>query len=75
MASKTHFEYRALTLIDRAPGPVRWSDVPTGLRAAMIRLSRRAMVRMSVGSGRTLYITPKGWKYYTDLRLGLIEWR
>lgn len=75
MASKQHFEYRALRWIDRAPGVLRLTDDWGGLRSALVRLMRQDMVRVRRGGDRGLYITDKGQKYYLDLQLGLIEWR
>lgn len=75
MASRMHFEYRALRMIDRSPGVVRLTDDWCGLRSALVRLMRQDMVRVRRGGDRGLYITDKGQKYYLDMQLGLIEWK
>lgn len=74
MASKEHFEWRALRWIDRSAGPVRLTDDLGGLRAALRRLMRADMVRQSVMKDKHLYITDKGQRYYVDLQHDVDVW-
>lgn len=74
MASKQHFEWRALRWIDRGAGPVRLTDDWGGLRTALRRLMKAGMVAQSGHPDRHLYITDKGQRYYTDLQHDVDVW-